>query len=215
MRGGAGGDEAESRGRRPRARGAAAASPARWMSPPRPGFSPPPRAAASAPRWPPRRRPCGRWLRARPEDRGGAPAPPRTETGTARWRSLARPGRVRRMRGRDDACPPPRRGPARTGAGRPAGVAAAPTPDPRAPRRRTRAAPLRALFRPLQVLAFPWIDAHALTLADEIGHLYGDAVRELGGIRACRLPRGVDHRCRPARLELGLPRKARREGARL
>src|SRR5256712_7384278 len=194
MRGGAGGDEAESRGRRPRARGAAVVARARGRSSAGQGFSPPPRAAAPAPRSPPRRRLCGRWLRARPEDRGGAPAPPRTETDTARWRSLARPGRVRRMRGRDDACPPPRRGPARTGAGRPAGVAAAPTHGPRAPRRRTRAAPLRALFRPLQVLTFPWIDAHALALADEIGDLHGDAVRELGGVCAGRVPGAVHRR---------------------
>src|SRR2546426_7273636 len=60
--------------------------------------------------------------------------------------------------------------------------------------RRSRAAPLRALFRPLQVLAFPWIDAHALTLADAIWHLYADAVRELGGLRAGRLWRAAHHR---------------------
>src|SRR3989454_8623475 len=121
-------------------------------------------------------------------------SPPRTETDSAWWRSLARPGRARRMRGMDAASPPRRRGPARTGAGLRVGVPAAPTHGLRAPLRRSRAAPLRALFRPLQVLAFPWIDAHALALADEIGHLHGDAVRELRGLRAGRLRRAAHHR---------------------
>src|SRR3989454_7271714 len=60
-------------------------------------------------------------------------APPRTETDSAWWRSLARPGRARRMRGMDAASPPRRRGPARTGAGLRVGVPAAPTHGLRAP----------------------------------------------------------------------------------
>src|SRR5438309_2208203 len=99
-----------------------------------------------------------------------------------------------RSRASGGRCSSARRGRARTGAGLRAGVAAAPTRGPRAPRRRTRAAPPRALFRPLQILALPWIDAHALALADEIGHLYGDAVRELGRFRACRLRRAAHDR---------------------
>src|SRR5439155_914219 len=42
----------------------------------------------------------------------------------------------------------------------------------------------RALFRPFQIDAFPWVDSHLLPLIDELRYLDGDAVRQLRRLRA-------------------------------